>query len=559
MVKRTFQALTNKIGGLQQAAFWLSLFALFSQILALLRDRLLAHNFGAGAELDIYYAAFKIPDLLFVTVASLVSISALVPLFAKKETEGEKHLRDATASIFTVFSIFIILSCIIAWFLMPYIVSIAFSSLPHLARTQTIHLSRILLLSPLLLGFSNFFGSIVQYEKRFILYSLSPLLYNIGIILGIVFLTSSFGIEGVVWGVVLGALLHFALQSIFIFTSASRLRPSFTSKIKWGDVWETARLSVPRTLALSIISFVGFFFVALASGLGEGAIAVFNLSFNLQSAPLSLIGVSFSLAAFPALAISVAKKDMQEVIVSIGNGLRQIIFWSLPLTALMIILRAHLVRVVLGSGGFDWSATRLTAAVLAILVISTVFQSIALFLSRSHYALGKTKWPLLGNLAGGAVSVVCAIVFIKYFQFFAPVFQFMADLLNVSHLPQNILLLPFAYSIGSFVSALLLFFLLGSHLTHNIWKHVKSTIFHSILGALAAGLGAYATLSVFDGFFNLDTFFGVLGHGFVGSMGGVALGILMLYILGNKEITPLLNLFFALTTKGKPNNKNTYE
>ena len=112
MVKRTIQTITSKISGLGEAAFWLSLFGLFSQILALFRDRLLAHNFGAGEELDIYYAAFKIPDLAFVTVASLVSISALVPLFAKKETEGERHLKDATDSIFTVFSVLIIVFCV---------------------------------------------------------------------------------------------------------------------------------------------------------------------------------------------------------------------------------------------------------------------------------------------------------------------------------------------------------------------------------------------------------------------------------------------------------------
>src|SRR3989338_7225246 len=104
MVRRTIKAITNKISSLHEAAFWLALFALFSQILALVRDRLLAHHFGAGVELDIYYAAFKIPDLIFVTVASIVSISAMVPLFAKKESEGEKHLKSATDSIFTVFS-----------------------------------------------------------------------------------------------------------------------------------------------------------------------------------------------------------------------------------------------------------------------------------------------------------------------------------------------------------------------------------------------------------------------------------------------------------------------
>src|SRR3989338_7194901 len=395
MVRRTIKAITNKISSLHEAAFWLALFALFSQILALVRDRLLAHHFGAGVELDIYYAAFKIPDLIFVTVASIVSISAMVPLFAKKESEGEKHLKSATDSIFTVFSFFIIISCLISW---------------------------ILLLSPLLLGFSNFFGSIVQYQRRFILYAMSPLLYNIGIITFILYKVLKIGITAAVWGVVLGALFHFLLQAIFVFYSP--LRPRFSFHIKWKDIKEVAMLSIPRTLALSVVTFVGIIFASFASKLGEGSIAVFNLGFNLQSAPLSLIGVSFSLAAFPSLAISVAKKDMTDVVFKISDGLRQIIFWSLPATALIIILRAHLVRVVLGSGNFDWSDTRLTAAVLAIFVISSVFQSIQLFLSRSYYALGKTSAPLLGNIAGGALSVVLAFIFIKFYGFWASLINY---------------------------------------------------------------------------------------------------------------------------------------
>src|SRR3989344_3406731 len=213
MVRRTIKAITNKISSLHEAAFWLALFALFSQILALVRDRLLAHHFGAGVELDIYYAAFKIPDLIFVTVASIVSISAMVPLFAKKESEGEKHLKSVTDSIFTVFSFFIIISCVIAWLLMPYILPYLFTGFSGDVMGKTISLSRILLLSPLLLAFSNFFGSIVQYPRRFILYAMSPLLYNIGIITFILYKVLKIGITAAVWGVVLGALFHFLLGS----------------------------------------------------------------------------------------------------------------------------------------------------------------------------------------------------------------------------------------------------------------------------------------------------------------------------------------------------------
>lgn len=536
----TLKLVTSKISGLREAAFWLSIFALLSQILALFRDRLLAHHFGTGTDLDIYYAAFKVPDLIFVTVASLVSISALVPLFAKKEQEAD-HLKETTESIFTVFSILIGFFCVLAWVLMPSIIKIFFSGLSLVAQNETIFLSRVLLFSPLFLGFSNFFGSIVQYEKRFILYSLSPLLYNLGIIVGIVLLNASFGITAAVIGVVFGAILHLALQAIFVFKSS--IRPRITSKIKWGVVLETARLSIPRTLALSIVSFVGFFFAALASRLDPGSIAIFNLSLNLQSVPLSLIGVSFSLAAFPALAVSFAKKDMKEVVDKVSDGLRQIIFWSLPFAALIIVLRAHIVRVVLGSGSFDWSATRMVAASLSVFVISTVFQSIQLFLSRSHYALGKTKWPLIGNILGGVVSVVLSLILFVYFEKFANLFDFMAGILNISDLPSKILLLPLAYSVGSLVSAAALFLALDGNLVGEVWGRIRSSILSGLLTAFVSGAGAYFTLLFLARFFDLETFLGVLGHGFVAGVAGIACGALFLVLSKNPEAREITNRF----------------
>ncbi len=534
MVKRIVNSIALKINGVGEAAFWLALFSFFSLILALLRDRMLAHNFGAGLELDIYYASFKVPDLIFVTVASLVSISALVPLFAKKETEGEKHLKDATDSVFSIFSVLIVLFCGLAYFLMPIIVNFFYSTLSLNTINEIILLSRVLLLSPLLLGFSNFFGSIVQYEKRFILYSISPILYNLGIIIGIFALSEKIGISSAVFGVILGAFMHLLLQAIFVMRS--KLRPRFIKRIKWEDVLEVGKLSVPRTLALSITSFVGFFFAVLASRMETGSIAIFNLSWNLQSAPISLIGVSFSLAAFPALALSYAKKDMVGVIEKISHGLRQIIFWSLPFTVFIILLRAHITRVVLGSGSFDWLSTRLVSASLAIFALSIVFQSIVLFLSRSHYALGRTKWPFYGNILGGVVSVLFAVLFYKYFEDFRVFFALVADILKVPDLSLKILSLPFAFSLGSIFSALLLFFGLGRELVFDIWISIRRTIVESLVGALGCGVGVYLGLLVFSDYFTLETFWGVLGHGFIAGTIGILATAFVFKILESREM-----------------------
>lgn len=533
MVQKAFRLLSSQLVSLKQAAFWLAIFGFLSLLIALGRDRLLAHNFGAGVELDIYYAAFKIPDLLFVTIASLVSISALVPLFARKQSEGEKHLKDATDSIFTVFFILIIVSCVLLFFLIPIIIPFIFRSFDPASITEIIKLSRILLLSPFLLGLSNFFGSIVQYQNRFILYSISPILYNLGIIFGITFGLEKFGVSAVVWGVVFGAAMHLLLQAAFVLNS--ELRPIFTSRIKWQDVIETAMLSIPRTLALSIVSFVSFIFVILAGRLGEGSITVFSFAFNLQSAPLSLIGVSLSLAAFPSLAISAAKKDMEEVVYKITEGLRLIIFWSLPVTAILIVLRAHIVRVILGSGVFDWSATRLTAAIFALFIISTVFQGAQLFLSRSHYAIGKTRLPLIGNIVGGSVSVLLAFILIKYFQNFTNLLNLISDWLKISDLSINVLILPLAFSVGTFVSSIILFLGLGGEIYKKIIKSIKTTVYQSVLVSLVVLFSTYLILNISDNFFDLDTFIGVFSHGALAGLLGIILGAMFLASICNKE------------------------
>src|SRR3989344_5315861 len=230
MVRKTLRAITSKISGLHQAAFWLAGFSILSQVLAFLRDRLLAHYFGAGTALDIYYTAFRIPDFIFVTLGSLVSISVLVPMFSKKSVLEGGETKSYVDSIFTSFSFLIIASCGIAFFLMPQMAHFLFRGFETETLIQITKLSRILLLSPILLGLSNFFGSIVQYEKRFLLYSLSPLFYNVGIIAGTALGAVDFGVVAVVLGVAVGASMHLLIPAIFLIFWGGA--PKLTAKIK---------------------------------------------------------------------------------------------------------------------------------------------------------------------------------------------------------------------------------------------------------------------------------------------------------------------------------------
>lgn len=539
MVRRTLRAITAKIGGLHEAAFWLAGFSILSQILAFLRDRLLAFYFGASHELDVYYASFEVPDLIFATVASLVSASILIPFFTRRENDSKESLKKYIDSVFTSFFLLISICSILAWIFMPKIVPLFFAGLGPEAILRVTSFSRILLLSPLFLGLSNLFGSISQYEKRFLLYSISPLIYNIGIISGAIFGASSFGISAIVFGVAFGAFLHMFIQTIWVYGSGNG--PKFIKKIDLIEVKKTFLLSVPRTISLSASSLVGLVFVAIASKFPTGSIAAYTFSFNLQSVPLVIIGASYSLAAFPTLASHYVKKELLAISECIGTGLRHIIFWSLPITALFIILRAHIVRVVLGSGAFDWSDTKITAAALAIFIISVVFQSIQLFLTRAHYAFGRTRLPLFINLGSATLTVALAFIFAKFFDPQSGFLFFLANLLKVNGLDRVlVLVLPLAFSVGALFSAFLLWRYLEKEIREPITTSLKRTLRDSFAAMIVIGSFSAAFLRVFDGIFGLDSALGVFLNAFLSGMIGLAFGFVLLKILKNVELAEIL-------------------
>ncbi|MEN9390689.1 MAG: hypothetical protein RLZZ283_789, partial [Candidatus Parcubacteria bacterium] len=181
MVKRLWQLLDARIRGVHEAAYVVASFALLSQILALLRDRTFAHAFGASAILDSYFAAFKVPDLMFAVITVTVSSAALVPLLSRLDRVGQGRY---LSSVLFFFGILAIPVSIILYFFMPSLVAFLLPgfSVPLLESTST--LSRIMLLQPILLGVSSVVASVVQFERRFVLFALAPLFYNGGIIFG---------------------------------------------------------------------------------------------------------------------------------------------------------------------------------------------------------------------------------------------------------------------------------------------------------------------------------------------------------------------------------------
>lgn len=510
--------------------------SLVSRLVGIWRDRLLSGTFGAGPELDAYYAAFRIPDLIFVSVASLVSISVLVPFFIEKLREGEEEGKRFIDATFSVFFVVIIAVCFVVFFAMPTLIPLVlpgFASDPLLS--DLIGLARILLLSPLLLGISNFLASITQIYNRFLIYAVSPLLYNLGIIAGIWFFYPALGIAGLGWGVVLGALLHVGIQVPFI--RSQRLFPVFRLPLRWALVKRVVLISLPRTLTLSANQIATFFLVALASLLSAGSIAVFNFSWNLQSVPLSIIAVSYASAVFPALSRLAAEGKTREFIVEMALCARHIIFWSLPAMALFVVLRAQIVRTILGAGNFDWSDTRLTAAALAIFVLSVVPQSLLLLFIRGYYALGRTTRPLIINV----ISSVCIVLLgygLLYFASATPVFRyFVESLFKVENLSgSSVLLLALAYTIGTAVNAVWHFAAFQFEFP-DFKAPVVKTFFESFSASVIMGYASYLFLDVFDNIFNLSTLPGIFLQGFCSGLLGIAIGVLVLRLMKSEELS----------------------
>lgn len=524
----------KEIRGLHQAAYILAFFTFGSQLLALVRDRLLAEEFGAHIELDLYYTAFRIPDALYVLFASTLSVYVLIPFLSRKMSEGGKEsgqkFLSQFLSLFTAFYGVLALGAILCT---PTLVAYFFPG--FVAHVDTlVPLIQILLLQPFLLGISSLFGVVTQIEHRFILYALSPILYNVGIIVGLLVFYPVFGIEGLVYGVIVGATLHVLIQLPSVVTSG--LMPTFTLGIEWGTIREVFRTSLTRALTLSLHQFVLLGFVGFASVMTVGSVSVFQFAYNLQSVPLAIIGVSYSVAAFPLLAQLYAEKKFELFSLNIVNALRHIFFWSLPIVALFVVIRAQFVRVVLGSGAFDWSDTRLTAAVLALFILSLVAQAVHLLLVRALYAVGNTRVPFFITLFSSFLALLLATIFHYLFSYSPTFYQGVAELMRLQGvLGIEVLSLPLGYSCALIVHMVLLFVYANANLGVS-FRDVRRPFVESSIAALGTGIVAYLVLNLTAPFFRSDTVLSVFGHGLIAGLAGIVTYVGVQYVLKSREL-----------------------
>lgn len=529
---------------MHEAAILLGVFSLLSQLLGLVRDRMFAHNIGPGQTLDIYYAAFRIPDFLYLSIASLASITVLMPFLIERMNHSKERARQFLNDVLTGFLLLLVLVSAIVFIFMKKIAILVAPGFTDEALSMLVMTSRIMLLSPIFLGLSNMLGTVTQLMRKFFIFSLSPIFYNLGIIIGLVFLYPHFGVYGLAFGVALGAVLHLLVQVPTIM--AAGFTPKLSMSLKKTTLKEVIVLSLPRTLGLSMNSLALLVVMAIGSTLTAGSISIFNLSFNLETVPVMIIGISYAVASFPMLAEAFSQGDMARWKSCILSSIRQIIFWSLPLATLFIVLRAQIVRVVLGSGAFTWSDTKLTAACLALFSLSIIAQNMILVTVRGFYSAHNTKTPLYINTLSAGIIIGCSFLLVYLFNHTPTFHYFMISLLRVDDDPAAaVLMLPLAYSIGTIINAFLHYRDLKKLYIQED-NGIKRTFFESISASFAIGVVAYGMLNVLAPYFETHTTLGLFLQGAIAGIVGILAGICVLVLLKSE---PFFALIGALKQK----------
>lgn len=555
MMSRLLNLLNRDVATMNQAALVLGIFSLLSQLFGLLRDRLLATLVGPSAALDVYYAAFRIPDLIYNSIAVLFSVTVIIPFITHHLGKEGEHtsLKKFFDSIYTVYIGGMGVVCLIACIAMPYLTHLSAPGFDAVQRADLTLFSRVMLLSPLLMGLSSLLGAFAQVRGKFFALAIAPVFYNIGILLGVILLRPLWGMLGVVIGVVIGAVLYLVIQLPTLHTLGKI--PRLTRVVDWPVVKQVITLSLPRTLASSLSNITFLMMSAAASLLAVGSISVLQFAYTIQTTPLMIIGISYAMAAFPTMNRLFAEKQTKEFVDLIHRATRNIFFLSIPAALFIIVLRAQIVRVLLGAGEFSWNDTRLVAAALALFAISITAQCMILLLARGFYAMGNTRTPLKINTLGLIITTASAVGLLALYRY-APMFQdFLDSLLRIEgSTGPSVVLLSAAFSIGQIANACMLWQRFHKRIEGTVveTKALGHALFHTLGAGIIASTAVYGMLLLISRGVDQATFGGILVQGLIAGVVGIAIYGIILKALNNEDIGLFIKTFKTKFWKTKP-------
>jgi len=520
------------------AAFLIGVGGLLSRLLGLWRTRLLAGRFGAGDVTDAYLAAFRIPDFIYAILIMGSISAAFIPVFTEYLCKDKKEAWRLANSVLNLIILGLGAIGFLGFLLAPWIMPLIAPGFHGEKLAMAIMLCRIMFLSPLFLGISNVFSGIIQSFNRFLVYSLAPCFYNLGIIVGIVWLVPIMGVSGLAWGVVLGAILHWLAQIPSVMMNGWRWQPILIHK--HAGVKKIVQLMGPRAVGQAATQINLVAITAIASLLASGSLTVFNWANDLQWLPLGVFGIGFATAVFPRLARDFAKRNDHKFFQRLEAVLSQVFFLTLPASVILILERAQVVRLLYGTGKFDWTATRLTAACLAVFAISIFAQSLSLVLNRAYYARQNIKTPVAISVVCIAFNIFASLFFVYWLRHWPELRFWLARALSLEDLSSiEVIGLALAFSLSSLLNwILLLLFFVGKNTDdffENLTKNSSKTIFASIVMTIAVYAGLHFVAPLVD----MRTGLGVLTQASVAGCAGLIVYLIVNRLLKSQPLTIL--------------------
>lgn len=454
------------------AAAIIMVMVVFSSVLGLVRQRLFLHYF-TPTELSLFFASFKLPDLVFQLLAFGIFSSAFIPVFTKLHKRDPKEAFDTASRVINMALVGFIVFAIIFSILAEPIYSLAAPGYSVSEHTLIAALARILLIAQGLFIVSYIMTGMLESLRRFFVSAMAPIFYNIGIIITTILFAPTLHLYAPATGAVVGALLHFLIQ----FPTVHRLGFRFSfSFMLTPEVKKIGRLAAPRVLELGFLQVSKLAELFFTSIIATAALTYYNLADAVRIMPITLFGVSLAKAALPTL--SSVDEDKVQFRKAFLKTLYQISFLVMPVAATLIVLRIPIIRLLFGTDKFDWEATVQTSLTLSVFAISIPAQAAAALLSRAFYARHNTSTPVKVSLLGVGVSLTLSAFFVM-----------------VLHLPTWSLAL--SYTLGMMLQVILMYTILSRELNGGTLFAVVP-IAKSLVASLASGSVMFFVIKFFD-------------------------------------------------------------
>lgn len=489
MVRNFFKNGTNilfrKQSNILSAAVILMITYAASMVLGILRERILVSRFYfcCRESLDAYYAAFRLPDMIFQLVVIGALSAAFIPVFSEQLGRDEQKAYQISSSLINILLVFYLVLAIVI-FIFAQNISKAITGQFSLFQIKLMaNLTRIMLFAQAFFLISNFLTAILQSHQSFIIPAIAPLLYNLGIILAVWFFSPIWGIWAAAFGVVLGAFFHLLVQIPLAVRLGFSYKPIFNYRLP--EVKEIFRLMIPRTIGLAVYQVEATVAIFLATCLPTGSLTIFHLAQGLMDLPVRLFGTSIGQASLPVLASQKVKGDLELFKETIISSLNQILYLSFPAMILILILRVPLVRIAFGAKTFPWQATILTGRTVALISFAIFSQSATQLLVRGFYARHDTKTPLIVGVFAVGFNIVIGV---------ASVFKFSWGIIGLAA----------ATSASSFIQASLLFIFLERRINGLFSKKIIIKWTKMVTATFFTGLVCWLAMRFLD-LFVLDT------------------------------------------------------